>query len=243
MEHANDVDRRRHLRVRVNGQVDLLVEGRPLTATCHEFGIGGMFASADDQLAEGASLTALRLRCAGSEFPLNATARIVWLRPGPTPTHNMGLEFIADDPQAEAALDAALSSILAYSASSPRLTERDPPRSGPYYRDEQQLLHVCCTLLAKVGLAHYWSEEGPSAEAKDLLRRNGLDLERSSRTMLLTVWRLWNGNATAAVSVAQSSLPPELAIPLLELRQALDQSIKALDDWLARHEDAEPPAS
>jgi hypothetical protein len=62
------------------------------------------------------------------------------------------------------------------------------------FRNDKQRATVCEALCAQVGLRDFWTEEGPSAQAKELLKEEGGTMSSGERIMFLTAWAVWNGH-------------------------------------------------
>ena len=62
------------------------------------------------------------------------------------------------------------------------------------FKNDKQRAAVCFALCAKVGLKNFWTEDGPSARAKELLHQDGGTMSSGERIMFLTAWAVWNGH-------------------------------------------------
>jgi hypothetical protein len=99
------------------------------------------------------------------------------------------------------------------------------------FRDDLQKSTVCLVLLDQVGLAHLWSEGGPTEKAKALVEADGGDLLGDARLMLLACWDLWSGEGGPTMGELRSLSPPFL-VALASLMRCLGTGPEAVDQWL-----------
>ena len=62
------------------------------------------------------------------------------------------------------------------------------------FQNDQQRAAVCSALCAKAGFASFWTEQGPSERAKELLKEDGGPMSAGERIMFLVAWAVWNGH-------------------------------------------------
>jgi hypothetical protein len=99
------------------------------------------------------------------------------------------------------------------------------------FRDDRQKATVCLVLLDQVGLAHLWTEDGPSEKAKALIEADGGDLMGEARLLLLTAAGIWNGEGGPTLGELRS-LPPPLLVAVASLMRCLGTDAEAIDQWL-----------
>jgi hypothetical protein len=99
------------------------------------------------------------------------------------------------------------------------------------FRDDLQKSTVCMVLLDQVGLAHLWSEEGPTEKAKALVEADGGDLLGDQRLMLLTCHGLWADEGGPTMGELRSLAPP-LLVAVASLMRCMGTGPEAVDQWL-----------
>ena len=102
-------------------------------------------------------------------------------------------------------------------------------------RDDQQLALVCNTLLATVRLERLWTDQGPTAEATELLESDGGPLSSGERVMLLAAWAFWNGSGHVTLADVLERLDAGPAEALCFLVLASKYGADAVDDWLLEY--------
>ena len=100
------------------------------------------------------------------------------------------------------------------------------------FRDADQRLRVCGTLLSEAGLASLWSRRGPTKAAEALVADGASALPPEERGVLLAVWGLWKGEQPP-LSLGELVGRAECE-PLLHLLIASLYGPRAIDAWLAR---------
>ena len=105
------------------------------------------------------------------------------------------------------------------------------------FRDESQKAAICRTLLARAGIEHLWTLEGPARTvdpSSDVLRSHPDGLR-----LYLLCWALWDETGILAFSdLFQLEAGTLRAVG--ELLQALARCPAAIDAWLKTYSDAEP---
>jgi hypothetical protein len=100
------------------------------------------------------------------------------------------------------------------------------------FRDPDQRLRACRTLLSAAGLARLWTSRGPTAEARKLVAEGLPQMTPEERVVLLAAWALWTGDAPALPLGDVAGCRG--AEPLLQLLIASFYGPGAIDVWLAR---------
>ena len=103
------------------------------------------------------------------------------------------------------------------------------------FRDDPQLALACRTLLASVRLERLWTDQGPTAEATELLEADGGPLSSGERVMLLAAWACWNGSGGVTLADVLERLDAYHAEALCFLVLASKYGTDAVDDWLVEH--------
>lgn len=231
-------ERRRDLRLQVSVNLVIRLDGRSTEVRCWDFSKGGLFLEMATPAQTGTEIQIESIELAGRTAVLNVAAIVVWRNSDPTEGPNalpvgVGLQFMDVDRATRDRLDAAFECLLD-TASTHSLPESEEPArpSAMKIRDESQLFRVCRAVLRRAGLDRLWSDDGPSEQAKDLLRENGRPLAEDKRTLLLFVWRLWNGSCDLRATQLWR-LDSEMQDVLVNLVIALGHGFDAVDDWLA----------
>jgi hypothetical protein len=103
------------------------------------------------------------------------------------------------------------------------------------FRDDPQMALACRTLLVAVRLERLWTDEGPTAEATELLEADGGPLSSGERVMLLAAWAFWNGSGGVTLADILERLDAYPAEALCFLVLASKYGADAVDDWLVEN--------
>jgi len=126
------------------------------------------------------------------------------------------------------------------------MVARDPGKAGtidlrPFssrprrerFRDRGQRAQVCRALLAHIGLADAWTNDGPAIQSPADLRRALERLQPGALTLLLLCWAVWDETATLAFSDV-FRLDPEQLWVVGDLLSSVSQGPEEIDRWIAR---------
>jgi hypothetical protein len=102
------------------------------------------------------------------------------------------------------------------------------------FRDDRQRAAVCRTVCAQAGLT-FWTEDGPTERAKQLLKDDGGPMSTGERIMFLAAFALWNGHGKVLFADVADRLDGPNLECLGTLLVALSQGAEAVDAWLDRH--------
>lgn len=106
--------------------------------------------------------------------------------------------------------------------------------------DVAERLGLCCMALCqRVGLEDYWTAEGPTQQAVDVVRTNRA-LPDWQEVVLKSAWGIWNHSGTVPVGRTLRRIGPEGLRQLGSLLVALADGAPAVDRWL-RLQGMEPP--
>jgi hypothetical protein len=100
------------------------------------------------------------------------------------------------------------------------------------FRDPDQRLRACRTLLSAAGLSDLWTSHGPTGTACALVATGAGSLAAGERVVLLAVWGLWTGTAPSLRLDELVGLPD--AEPLCHLIIASLYGHDAIEAWLTR---------
>lgn len=100
------------------------------------------------------------------------------------------------------------------------------------FRDEEQRLRACRTLLAVGGVDGMWDHRGPTHAARAALTEHGIALAPGVRALVLAAWAFWTGEPIPLRLDEVLGLPE--AEPILKLAIAAVYGPDAIDAWLAR---------
>ncbi len=103
-------------------------------------------------------------------------------------------------------------------------------------RDDAQLSRMCWALLATVRLERLWNDDGPTAEASDLLAADGGPLSSGERIVLLAAWAFWNGAGGVTLADVITHLDGDRMEALGVLMMAFAQGADAIDGWLVEYD-------
>ncbi len=101
------------------------------------------------------------------------------------------------------------------------------------FRDRRQRAQVCRTLLARIGLADAWTNEGPAIESPADLRRALDRVPPGALTLLLLCWAVWDETAILAFSDVFRLEEEQLGV-VGDLLCSVSQGPEAIDRWIAR---------
>jgi hypothetical protein len=104
------------------------------------------------------------------------------------------------------------------------------------FRDPQQRSEACRALLATGELGHFWSDLGPTEEARSLAG-NPSKLPAGDRALLLAAMAFWTGKPVPLRFDELIGL--EEAEPICKLTTAASYGPSAVDVWLTRSDDVE----
>ncbi len=126
------------------------------------------------------------------------------------------------------------------------MTARDPggagaiahrPRSSharrERFRDRRQRAQVCRALLARIGLADAWTNDGPAIESPADLRRALERVQPGALTLLLLCWAVWDEKASLAFSDVFRLGEQELEL-VGDLLSSVSQGPEEIDRWISR---------
>jgi len=101
------------------------------------------------------------------------------------------------------------------------------------FRDRRQRARVCRALLARIGLADAWTNDGPAIQSPADLRR-ALDRGRpGALTLLLLCWAVWDETATLAFSDVFRLDPDQLGV-IGDLLSSVSRGPEEIDRWITR---------
>jgi hypothetical protein len=106
------------------------------------------------------------------------------------------------------------------------------PRRGRF-RDRGQRAQVCRALLAHIGLADAWTNEGPAIQSPADLRRALERVQPGALTLLLLCWAVWDETATLAFSDVFRLDAEQLGV-VGDLLSSVSQGPEEIDRWIAR---------
>lgn len=104
------------------------------------------------------------------------------------------------------------------------------------FRDDDQRLRACRTLLAAGGVEWLWNERGPTDAARGIIAADGHPLSARERALLLAAWAFWSGDSSRLRFAELSGLPE--AESIYKLAIATLYGPDAVDAWLIRPDDA-----
>jgi hypothetical protein len=102
------------------------------------------------------------------------------------------------------------------------------------FRSDAQLARVCRALCADVGLAHLWTDDGPSDEAIGLRDAGGGPLSSGERIMVLAAWDVWNSHGSTNLGDVVHRLDGRRLATIGTLLVAVAGGMHAIDAWLAK---------
>ncbi len=102
------------------------------------------------------------------------------------------------------------------------------------FRDDRQISAAAQALLARVNHAEWWTPDGPTPEACDLVEAGAGGLAAGERALLHLTFALWNGWEAGRIRELLSLDSGNLAA-VGELLQALALGPEAVDAWLDEH--------
>jgi hypothetical protein len=104
-----------------------------------------------------------------------------------------------------------------------------------HFNDEKQTHGVCRALLATIGRADLWTDEGPTEEAVRLEESDGEGLEPEHRVLFFMVWDMYRPTLPSRASFGDLlfnlGIIPKRA--LMRLLLAYSISSGGIDAWLA----------
>lgn len=107
------------------------------------------------------------------------------------------------------------------------------------FRDDRQRASVAQAVCAQAGLEVFWTEDGPTERAKELLRQDGGPMSTGERIMFLAAWALWNGRGKVLFTDVADRLDGPNLERLGSLLVALGRGVNAVDAWLERYPSAD----
>ena len=105
------------------------------------------------------------------------------------------------------------------------------------FRDDRQISAVAQVLLARVNHPEWWTPNGPTHEACELLETGAGTLSAGERALLYLAFTLWNGWEAGRMRELLSLDAGNLAAAG-ELLAALARGPRAVDAWLAEQAEA-----
>jgi hypothetical protein len=98
------------------------------------------------------------------------------------------------------------------------------------------LARACRVLCKRVGLAHLWTDNGPSAEARRLRDADGGPLSSGERVIVLAAWAVWNGEGGLLFGDVVERLYGPHIEALCSLLVAHAAGDEALRGWVEREQ-------
>ena len=105
------------------------------------------------------------------------------------------------------------------------------------FSSESQLIRVCRAICSRARLAELWTSDGPTAQATDLLERDGGPLSSGERMVFLVAWSIWNGSGHVTVGDVLRQLDSVSLTMLGKLMLAAGQGGGAIDAWIVEAEE------
>lgn len=101
------------------------------------------------------------------------------------------------------------------------------------FRDRRQKAQVCRALLARIGLADAWTNDGPAIESPADLRRALDRVEPGALTLLLLCWAVWDETGILAFSDVFRLDEEQLGV-IGDLLSSVSQGPEEIDRWIMR---------
>lgn len=99
-------------------------------------------------------------------------------------------------------------------------------------RNDEQLARVCQSLCGRIGLPSLWTEDGPSVQAKELLRDQGGPLSHGEKVIVFLAWSFWNGKGGLTVAELVDTLDRDNLSAVGQLLEAYAEGLDAVNAWL-----------
>ncbi|HTF34978.1 MAG TPA: hypothetical protein VK714_14945 [Myxococcota bacterium] len=101
------------------------------------------------------------------------------------------------------------------------------------FRDRRQRAQVCRALLARIGLADVWTNDGPAIQSPADLRRALDRVQPGALSLLLLCWAVWDETGILAFSDVFRLDEEELGL-VGDLLSSVSQGPEEIDRWIAR---------
>lgn len=103
------------------------------------------------------------------------------------------------------------------------------------FRNDQQKCQAIMVLLGPCGMAEYWTLDGPTAAAVELLERKGGGHSHGQGLMLRAAFDVWNGDGVTPLSELIAVLDPGNLHMLCSLLICANIANECVDQWIASY--------